>query len=241
MSEPLAGCPFCGSDRVKTPVSGEPYCDGRFYAECSGCHMHSGMTYETEAEAVAAWNRRVSTERESALAALEALTPGGSEFVGDPEACAAYVRRRLADGHEARKAVVKQGRALAALRDYAREQERQTAEMGRLVFAKHKDAWEACGRAYADMADRLNALTSEVAPGAVGRTDWVSVNKRLPGTAAPVIVWNADRGRWQMAQYTPAGWVTHPWLIADGRSESGAEITHWREGPSDPSAGGGRP
>jgi hypothetical protein len=34
---------------------------------------------------------------------LQSLTPGGSEFVNDPERCLAYIKRELFAGSEARK------------------------------------------------------------------------------------------------------------------------------------------
>ena|SRR5437773_9237777 len=35
-----------------------------------------------------------------AMRILESLTPTGSEFVGDPEACAAYVRKKISTLHD---------------------------------------------------------------------------------------------------------------------------------------------
>ncbi len=34
---------------------------------------------------------------------LESLTPGGSEFVDDPERCARYIRDLIDSGHQAKK------------------------------------------------------------------------------------------------------------------------------------------
>ena len=45
--------------------------------------------------------------------ALESLTPGGSEFAGDPEACAEYVRRRVAGKEAIIKRMVRERQALA--------------------------------------------------------------------------------------------------------------------------------
>ena len=45
--------------------------------------------------------------------ALESLTPGGSEFSGDPEACAEYVRRRVAGKEAIIKRMVRERQALA--------------------------------------------------------------------------------------------------------------------------------
>lgn len=38
-----------------------------------------------------------------AMSELELLTPGGSEFIADPERCVAYVRERFSTGDKAKK------------------------------------------------------------------------------------------------------------------------------------------
>lgn len=44
--------------------------------------------------------------------ALESLTPGGSEFCGDAEACLAHVRQRLDTSHERGKKIVRLRRVM---------------------------------------------------------------------------------------------------------------------------------
>ena len=45
-------------------------------------------------------------EKHPAMEALEELTPGGSEFVNNVEACIAYIKERLASGHKAKMDLV---------------------------------------------------------------------------------------------------------------------------------------
>ena len=49
---------------------------------------------------------------EQARLTLEGLTPGGSEYVNDPERCAAYIQSVKHDCVEANKQVVRQRRTL---------------------------------------------------------------------------------------------------------------------------------
>jgi hypothetical protein len=44
--------------------------------------------------------------------AIEGLTPSGSEFVDDPETCAAYIRERWTSSHERLVAMAKQVKAM---------------------------------------------------------------------------------------------------------------------------------
>lgn len=48
---------------------------------------------------------------ERAMLALESLTPGGSEFVGDPDECVKFVRRSREQQFEAIKHLAKQAKA----------------------------------------------------------------------------------------------------------------------------------
>lgn len=50
-------------------------------------------------------------ERDTARLALESLTPGGSEFVGDAAYCVEYVRARLDAAHETNKRLMKRAQA----------------------------------------------------------------------------------------------------------------------------------
>jgi len=71
---------------------------------------------------------RLTAERDAYKAALESLTPGGSEFVNDPEYCRDYVQRKLNSNHESIKRAVKESRALEA----------QVAEIKELLDAAWK-------------------------------------------------------------------------------------------------------
>lgn len=71
MSDDLKPCPFCGA-RVATyrdEIGGyEIYCDGEL-----GCAGDGDSRYSTEAEAIAAWNRRPDIRREALEEALCAI------------------------------------------------------------------------------------------------------------------------------------------------------------------------
>src|SRR6185369_6183989 len=81
------------------------------------------------AEAILDWHGErvagLTAERDAYKAVLESLTPGGSEFVNDPEYCRDYVQRKLNSNHESIKRAVKESRALEA----------QVAEMKELLDA----------------------------------------------------------------------------------------------------------
>jgi Lar family restriction alleviation protein len=53
MSEKLANCPFCGSVPKLFGSDSMKYS----YAQCEGCRCETGVR-ESEAETIAAWNRR---------------------------------------------------------------------------------------------------------------------------------------------------------------------------------------
>ena len=73
----LKPCPFCGSDeimRLCDPAQGLDNSGPSRALSCAGCHIEAPF-YDTEAEAIAAWNRRTPTpeagEVERLRAALE--------------------------------------------------------------------------------------------------------------------------------------------------------------------------
>lgn len=57
MSEPTKRCPFCGSCIPVVVIYPEPYVG--YEVECRDCHAKTAR-YDTEDEAVAAWNTRAS-------------------------------------------------------------------------------------------------------------------------------------------------------------------------------------
>lgn len=60
MTDELKPCPMCGNTGKKwTEEYGYESGDGyeQFYIECTACHVSTGYV-ESEAEAIAAWNRR---------------------------------------------------------------------------------------------------------------------------------------------------------------------------------------
>lgn len=69
-----------------------------------------------------------------AMRALESLTPGGSEFVGDPEACRKYAAERLANTQVLLKAAVQGRKESGALREAAK------FEIGATVYRWGKGA-----------------------------------------------------------------------------------------------------
>ena len=90
---------------------------------------------------------------------LEGLTPGGSEYVNDPERCAAYVQRIKHDAIEAHKQVVRlkrtHDRAKAELADVFRCYERDNVDerrnnTGVNIHLTHKSA------------ERIEALLAEM-------------------------------------------------------------------------------
>lgn len=55
----LLPCPFCGGEAMIDNAG------GKYQAWCEHCCcIHMGEFYNTEAEAIAAWNRRIPTESE---------------------------------------------------------------------------------------------------------------------------------------------------------------------------------
>lgn len=80
MSEELKPCPFCGAKSHKLEHQFGDECG---YIRCRNCGAQSGRVYWTEAEresddysaseaeAIAAWNRRASTDKAPAGAAEE--------------------------------------------------------------------------------------------------------------------------------------------------------------------------
>lgn len=58
MSEELKVCPFCGNEgRIVCVSSNETGAEPVYYAICDNCQT-TGMTCNTEHEAIKAWNRR---------------------------------------------------------------------------------------------------------------------------------------------------------------------------------------
>ena len=56
-SNELKPCPFCGGEAKLRRYGDSAYC----YIECSQCEI-GAYFYDTKAEAIAAWNRRVCDE-----------------------------------------------------------------------------------------------------------------------------------------------------------------------------------
>jgi len=69
--------------------------------------MNDERQQETDWNKVPVYKVEV-TPGQRALSLLESLTPGGSEFSGDPEACAAFAQRRIADLEDTAKRLVRQ-------------------------------------------------------------------------------------------------------------------------------------
>ena len=53
----LKPCPFCGNTAFVSEYLYDPYIT--FFVECNGCHATT-FEFATSAEAIEAWNRRVS-------------------------------------------------------------------------------------------------------------------------------------------------------------------------------------
>jgi hypothetical protein len=92
-------------------------CDHRFNNDmgmtCARCGM-SILTYlQTQ-------NASLRTALSEAEAALVSLTPGGSEYVGDPKKCAEYVRLSLSTAREVAKRAVVERKEAEAEREHLR-------------------------------------------------------------------------------------------------------------------------
>ena len=62
----LKSCPFCGDELVKVKFDeDEPHYldDGNCFIECQNCNAKSGH-FHREEEAIAAWNKRVTEEKD---------------------------------------------------------------------------------------------------------------------------------------------------------------------------------
>lgn len=75
MSEELKPCPFCGSTLLGMSQT------GIYWGRCDSCHCE-GPTAETEAKAIAAWNRRAQPAQVAALAAALAALTAEQERLG---------------------------------------------------------------------------------------------------------------------------------------------------------------
>jgi hypothetical protein len=111
-----------------------------------------------ELEAAEAGKREAEQETERYRLALESLTPGGSEFVRDPERCVAYVRDVfLSNMDSIRRFKLRSDEAERGKRE-AEERARKADEHGRESFF---EALRATQRLEAEVA-RLKALNTEL-------------------------------------------------------------------------------
>ncbi len=91
MSASLKPCPFCGGDARVAAMSFDEY-SAEVGCGQPDCHAVAFVACDTEAEGIAAWNRRSDPSREAMREALEAFAripverfKGGNGPGGEPE------------------------------------------------------------------------------------------------------------------------------------------------------------